>query len=243
MKNGLLLFLFLSSLSTAQIKTEKHFYDEDMQSVDSSIAKFIYYNIYTNTIEGNGLVKSTTMDGKITSETEFSSIKKGIRNGFSKTYHDNGQLKSHAHYKDNEMDGELTSYYSSGQLKRRDYFKKGKFMNGQCFSSTGKDTIHFEFERMPQFPGGDLERIKFINANVKYVFEAKENGIEGMVVSQFKIDKEGRLIDIKIVRSVHPLLDNEVIRVLKRMPKWTPGIYEGEIVETPFTLPVRFKLD
>lgn len=99
-------------------------------------------------------------------------------------------------------------------------------------------------ENMPQFQGGDLAKFQqYIQSNIKYPKEAQEQGIFGKVFVQFNIDEKGKLIDIKIVRGVDPLLDNEVIKALKSSPDWTPGKQRGRPVTVSFTMPVYFMLD
>ena len=110
--------------------------------------------------------------------------------------------------------------------------------------------IYFIVEKMPEFPGGDVEMRKFIAENTKYPEEAKAKGLVGKVFVQFVIDKEGSVVNIKIARGVDPILDKEAIRVVQSMPKWKPGEQSkkvnGEKVWIPknvaFTVPIEFKL-
>ncbi|MBR4336858.1 MAG: TonB family protein [Bacteroidaceae bacterium] len=97
-------------------------------------------------------------------------------------------------------------------------------------------------EKMPEFEGGVQNLLKFLKANITYPEEAKKNGTQGRVVVQFVVDKDGSITDAKIVKSVSPELDAEALRVVKIMPKWTPGEQKGEKVRVKFTLPVQFKL-
>ena len=95
---------------------------------------------------------------------------------------------------------------------------------------------------MPQFPGGQGELMKFLRNNIKYPAEAQKKKIEGRVIVTFVVNKKGRIIDPTVERSAHPLLDAEALRVVKRMPKWTPGRMNGEPVNVKYALPVTFKL-
>ena len=95
---------------------------------------------------------------------------------------------------------------------------------------------------MPQFPGGQGELMKFLRNNVKYPAEAQKKKIEGREIVTFVVNKKGRIIDPTVERSAHPLLDAEALRVIKRMPKWTPGRMNGESVNVKFRLPITFKL-
>jgi Ca-activated chloride channel homolog len=98
-------------------------------------------------------------------------------------------------------------------------------------------------EQMPKFQGGDQKDfIEYIQKHIIYPEKAKENGIFGRVFVQFVINEKGELVDIKIIRSIDPLLDNEVIRVLKQSPKWTPGKQRGKPVKTTMTIPIEFKI-
>ena len=84
---------------------------------------------------------------------------------------------------------------------------------------------------------------KYIGENLKYPVIAQENGIQGKVICQFTINKDGSLVDIEVVRSAGDAsLDKEAMRVIKSMPKWKPGKQRNQPVRVKFTLPVTFKL-
>lgn len=97
-------------------------------------------------------------------------------------------------------------------------------------------------EEMPMFPGGMEEMIKFLQGKVKYPKEAQDKGLQGRVLVQFVVNKDGSICEDTVVRSVAPSLDAEAIRVVRSMPNWTPGKQKGEPVRVRFTLPVTFRL-
>lgn len=97
-------------------------------------------------------------------------------------------------------------------------------------------------EEKPTFPGGESELLKFIAENTKYPEIAKENGIQGRVFVQFVIDKNGNVTNVTIARGVDPYLDAEAIRVVKMLPRWTPGKQRGKPVPVTFVVPINFKL-
>ena len=97
-------------------------------------------------------------------------------------------------------------------------------------------------EQMPQFPGGQAAMMKFIADSLRYPSVACENRIEGRVVVQFVVDCEGNILNPLVVWSVDPLLDREAIRLVKLMPKWTPGTQNGKPVNVIGLVPVIFKL-
>lgn len=106
-----------------------------------------------------------------------------------------------------------------------------------------EDNVVFQVvETMPSFPGGDASLFKFLGENVKYPVIAQENGIQGRVICQFVVNKDGSIVDVEVVRPVDPSLDKEAIRVIKSMPKWSPGKQRGKSVRVKYTLPVNFKL-
>ncbi len=97
-------------------------------------------------------------------------------------------------------------------------------------------------EKMPQFPGGEAEMMKFIYKNIKYPPIARENNIEGLVVVTFVVGKDGSINDIKVLRDIGGGCGEESVRVVKKMPKWNPGKQRGKPVQVQFNLPVKFKL-
>ena len=106
-----------------------------------------------------------------------------------------------------------------------------------------EEVVFVVVESMPEFPGGQQALFKYLGDNVKYPVIAQENGIQGRVICQFVVNKDGSIVDIEVVRSGgDPSLDKEAIRVIKSMPKWKPGKQRGKPVRVKFTLPVNFKL-
>lgn len=104
------------------------------------------------------------------------------------------------------------------------------------------DKIYEQVEEMPSFPGGSNALLSFIAANLKYPVVAQENGIQGRVIVKFVVDKDGRITDVEITRSVDPTLDKEAMRIVKAMPKWKPGKLKGNCVRVKYTIPIVFGL-
>jgi tonB family C-terminal domain len=110
-------------------------------------------------------------------------------------------------------------------------------------AQTKKNDMVFDVvEVMPQFPGGQIAMLKYIMENMKYPEQAMKEGIQGRVAVRFIVEKDGSISDVKPILSVHPLLNKEAVRVVKSMPKWTPGKQNGKPVRVRFNLPVMFKL-
>lgn len=97
-------------------------------------------------------------------------------------------------------------------------------------------------ENQPEFPGGNAAMMKFLSDNIKYPMVAQENGVQGRVIVNFVVEKDGSLSDVQVVHSQDPALDKEAVRVIESMPKWKPGTQRGETVRVRYTLPVVFRL-
>ena len=97
-------------------------------------------------------------------------------------------------------------------------------------------------EQMPQFPGGDVELMKFLNENVKYPEAAEKAGTQGRVVAQFVVEADGSISNVKVLKNVSDEIDAEAVRVIKAMPKWKPGMQKGQPVRVKYTIPVTFRL-
>ena len=105
------------------------------------------------------------------------------------------------------------------------------------------EEVFMVVENMPEFPGGDLGLMKYIQKNVKYPPIAKEYNITGKVYISFVVDRSGSVTNVKIVRGVDKNLDAEAVRVIKSLPKYKPGKQRGKPVRVMFTVPINFTLN
>ena len=105
-----------------------------------------------------------------------------------------------------------------------------------------QDKIYRSAEQMPQFPGGEAGLMKYIESHINYPPIAAKNHIQGRVVVQFVVEKNGSIGEVKVVRKVDKDLDKEAIRICKSLPKFTPGRQNGQTVAVWFTMPITFKL-
>lgn len=97
-------------------------------------------------------------------------------------------------------------------------------------------------EEMPHFPGGAAALQAFLKSNTKYPVVAQENGVQGRVIVSFVVERDGSITDVRVVRSVDPSLDREASRVVRSMPRWSPGKQNGSAVRVKYTVPVVFRL-
>ena len=110
---------------------------------------------------------------------------------------------------------------------------KSREMNEQVFTVV---------EKMPSFPGGDAELLKYIATNIKYPKESKDNGEQGRVICSFIVGRDGSVNNPEVLRGVTPLLNEEAVRVINTMPRWNPGMQRGKAVAVKYTVPITFRL-
>ena len=104
------------------------------------------------------------------------------------------------------------------------------------------EEVFMVVEEQPQFPGGNSAMMKFLADNIRYPLEAQEKGIQGRVIVNFIVEKDGSLSNLVVERGVDPSLDAEAVRVIGDMPKWKPGKQRGQVVRVKYTLPTVFRL-
>jgi len=138
-------------------------------------------------------------------------------------------------------------YYPDGKLQYKETMNE-KGCKSQYYNENGKKDKHPEqtfapYLTMPDFPGGNKKLFEYLKENVKYPDAARANGIQGKVIVQFTVDKDGAIGDVTIALPAgDPTLNREAVRVVNAMPRWTPGTKRGKPVRVRFTLPVKFML-
>lgn len=103
--------------------------------------------------------------------------------------------------------------------------------------------IYIVIENMPMFPGGSDALLDYLSKNVRYPEECRKDSIEGRVIISFVVERDGRITDTEVNKSVNKLFDAEALRVVRAMPKWTPGRHRGVPVRVYYRIPVNFRLE
>ncbi len=106
-----------------------------------------------------------------------------------------------------------------------------------------EEPIYVVVDQMPEFPGGPNGLGNFIRSNLSYPRTALDNKVEGIVLASFIVEKDGKVTNPLIVKSLGSGCDEEVIRLINMMPAWKPGIKEGKEVRVKLSIPVEFKLN
>lgn len=233
------------------------FYYRIYSKEGQSIKILDYFN--TDTLQMTGYTKSVSQgksfdifikNGIFTYYNENGSMNRqgcyenDKRVGEWKSFHADGELYISEFYdKKGRLEGNFEVYYPDGKVRRSDYYSKGDFKTGKCYAQSGNDTTWFLFKTMPQFPGGEEARIRFLVDNTVYPQQALNEGVQGTVYLSYVVDTVGNIVDLTLLQGISPLLDIEAMRVASIMPKWTPGLQDGKPVRVLFNMPVYFKLD
>lgn len=216
----------------------------------------------------HGLCQERWDDGTLTTSGMFENDKKvgkwieniyetgfydrGLKQGEWEIYYSDSTLRRKESYLNGELHGNLTVFDTLGNIE---YQKVYEF--GELISSTRQDTTVILNEELPRFPGcedlglapeefikcSDKKLVEYLSANIKYPRYSREAGIEGQAVVQFVINKDGQVTDIKVLNGVSRDIKQEVVRLVTEMPKWIPGMQDGNPVKVLFTLPIRFNLE
>jgi protein TonB len=178
--------------------------------------------------------------GHITSQGNYLNDK---REGKWKTnYLYSDTLWSVSYYNNGAVDGTDTLFFVSGNIRRTETYKNDEWVSGKCFDTNGREIPYYPYQVDPKFPGGVEAISNFIAKEVNYPKAARNKGVEGRVLVGFVIETDGSLSDIKIIQSVAEELDNEALRVINKMPKWTPGKLDNQPARFSYTQPISFQL-
>lgn len=139
-----------------------------------------------------------------------------------------------------EKGKEVAVYYTIPIVFRLTDDKPVKTTNQHHTSQN--DKLYSVVEQMPAFPGGEKAMMKYISDNLKYPESAQTNGVQGRIVIRFVVSASGEINDVELMRGIDDACDQEAIRVVKAMPKWTPGKLNGKEVAVYYTLPIVFNL-
>lgn len=113
---------------------------------------------------------------------------------------------------------------------------------GPVVEEVDDDRVYDVVEENASFPGGDAECMKWLQQNIKYPSICQEQGVQGRVIVAFVVNRDGSIVDVKVVRSPDEHLSAEAMRVVKLMPKWKPARQGNKTVRSRFNLPVMFRL-
>jgi TonB family protein len=173
-----------------------------------------------------------------------STYSKGLRDGAYKAYNKKGQLILEGSYKDDRKIGNWKIYTDEGIFKAQvnydnDTYNEVQSAESNYYYSCNEADV---MSTTPEFQGGEEERVNFIKLNTVYPKNARMNKVEGTVYASFVISQTGEIESYEIIKSVNTELDQEVIRIVKLMPRWNPGFHNGIPVRVAFNMSIKFRV-
>lgn len=241
MKNILIVFLFLSSVSYAQDTT---FYDLDWNKT-MQVYNAKYYKVVKNdTVKKDiRIIESIyTTAGKLKSQKSYLNYTRRLLDGNSKEWYDSGQLKKDVNYKKGLLHGSVLTYWENGNAKRIDKFANGRATEKACYGKAGEKLEYFEYSIAPEYPTGEDGLISHIARTTKYPRNSRENNIQGEIIIGYNINEDGSISNFEIIKGLNDELNNESIRVISTLSKYKPAMEDGEFIKKFVTTNVNFKL-
>ncbi|MES2829483.1 MAG: energy transducer TonB [Bacteroidota bacterium] len=208
-----ILVTLLSTASYGQ-KTDTLFYDGNWKATTKS--NQVYYRIATPTDDGHFLVKDYYKDGSLHMTGAFKTLSPEVK------------------------DGEFTWYYLNGNKKTTSTYVADKSTKTTEWNDDGTEATLVSLDTQPAYPGGMNKFYEYIGENFEYPRRLKPRP-KGVIILSFYIEKDGTITEVKVDRSVNPLLDAEAVRLLKEMEKWKPGIKDGKAVRVKYNIPLNME--
>jgi TonB family protein len=163
--------------------------------------------------------------------------------GYYEFFDDFDVITEKGYFKNYQKDGAWTGYFDDGKVYFQEEWQAGKLINGMSHDRDGNDYIYTEatYHTNPSFEGGMTELSKYIKKNQKYPKEAQRADVQGKISVKFIVKADGSITEPQVINNI-PLLNDEAIRLVSNMPKWSPAILRGQAISTTFVLPITFKL-
>lgn len=241
MKTTLITTFILCTFLTCVAQTTTYYNAKN--KVVKTLAKAEYYSVLVedSAKEFRNLERQYNKAGQILSEQRYfwKDYKTKLFDGLCRKWYENGQLQMEVSYVDGKKDGFQIRYKEDGTMIQKVEYPYEKFQTSQL---NGIEILQTA-EQMPEFPGGEIELVKFISSKLKYPFRAKEDNIQGIVLVRFAVMVTGELIGADVIRSSNnDELDEEALRVVSLLPNFTPGNQNGNVVAVYFVIPIKFTL-
>jgi len=239
-----ILTILMSVLTFTLFSQDTTYFDNNGNKVNSLKLCNHYEIIDRSNPDTNKVVKRLYYEsGQIKFESNYNPYSEKKLHGKRKEWYENGQIQKDIDFENGKLNGELLTYWDNGKLKRKDTYIEDNLIEGKVWNSDGKEAQYYNFQIMPEFPGGINALFQYLEKNVKYPKKSRRKGIEGRVLLKFIVEKDGSISNVSVIESVNNEMDAEAVRVVKKMPKWEPGMEDGENVRISFNLPLKFRLN
>lgn len=184
---------------------------------------------------------TTANDGRFYSKIHYSDSSRTILHGSETFFYSNGNIRCEATYNQGIIHGNALSFYSDGHKKRISKYSDGRLLSDTCYSTRGGIIHCSEYAKNPAYIGGvpELYSLIIINSNQIKIPNAEKQP-QGTIVVKLSIDKQGNVSNKEIIQSLHPILDNEVLRICEHIGRFEPAERDGVAVPGFYILPIRF---
>lgn len=154
-----------------------------------------------------------------------------------------GDVYINSTYKNGRLVGKNTyTFAKTGKLFAEEEYNDGNLIKGVSYDTQGKQYTYTKSDETPVFPGGDAALMRFLQQNIVYPKYERNHNIEGKVLVRFVVEQDGSINDVQVIRSVSKGLDNEAVKVVKMIPRFSPGYYLGQPVRVFYNLPIIYRL-
>lgn len=218
-------------------KTQRSYLDSSWKKTSQEAA--VYYRDYKKISKKNWLIKDYYINGQIQMEGVFTSKKMKEKNGEFIYYYNNGNIDHEGEYINNQKEGDWKWYFKNGQMSSKEIYNGGKPEKIEHWNEDGtKVEGDVEVFVMPIFENSNDSISSYVEKNFKMPSEV-ERKMFGKVEVKFLVDRNGNVVNVKVKKSVHPLIDKEAIRVISSMPAWKPGRNHNRAVEVYYLIPIK----
>lgn len=227
MKHCLFIGLLLLTVSLfAQEKKPYRYYDKDLKETLVPREVVFYSELeFDQSIMRNNVI-TFALDGTERKYEQFSNYTEGTRDGVSEEKYPDGSFSVRRKFVDGKEEGNSLRFWSTGQIKRSENFADGILINTKCFGRDGTEVPVYPLWVRPEFPGGTKKFGQYLVKNI----QRRNMQKDGKITASFVVNVDGTISDIIILRTFDPLVNEQMITVLKKCPLWIPGMYDGEPV-------------
>ncbi len=242
MKYLLLITLCIGRI-TAYAQNDKEFIDQYGRETSEDKASAYLVKTYNPTDSNQVEIHQYQLNGTLLEKSTYQNFGRKTKIGVWQKWSGDGQLILDAYFNEKgNLEGTARSYFEDGRLRREDHFDDGKLVTGKVWDDNGDEIAHYPLLEEVSFGAEYMDWFRYLGKNVKYPTQARRMGIQGTVMVEFLIQKDGSVSDIKVISSPHESLSEETERVMRLSPKWNPQKIEGEAQVTLMTIPINFKL-
>jgi len=231
----------MKNMQAQSIQSDTMFFKEDGSACLKETAN--YYKLYFQESKSNKVTEKTFfINNNLRSISYFQNEKLIKKTDSSQAYYPNGLVHWTLYYDEKGNPILLKQLHKNGSVKRLEKYKNGQFVKGKKYDENGKRVRFTKFQRPPTYKGGYQRMIAYLNRTIHYPARAKDLKENGTVIVSFIVTKEGKVEKPIVEKSVHKLLDEEALRVVRIMKQWTPGTLNDQKVNTRLSIPITFGL-